>query len=117
CVGDSPDDEPLHIARRAPGLHRPAVRPALGAVHCRRPSLGSPDRRTLLRAAALLRARAHRRVRQRMSMLESAATTLLGSPHHDGSELYVVDAPEELGGEATVRLRTRTGEADRVLLR
>ena len=27
-----------------------------------------------------------------MSMLESAATTLLGSPHHDGSELYVVDA-------------------------
>jgi alpha-glucosidase len=26
-------------------------------------------------------------------------------PHHDGSELYVVDAPDRLGGNATVRLR------------
>ncbi len=38
-------------------------------------------------------------------------------PHHDGSELYVVDRPDELGGEATVRLRTPRGAADRVLLR
>jgi alpha-glucosidase len=52
-----------------------------------------------------------------MTALESAQRTLLGSPHHDGSELYVVDAPDELGGEATVRLRTRTGEAGKVLLR
>jgi alpha-glucosidase len=52
-----------------------------------------------------------------MSLLDSAETTLLGAPHHDGSELYVLDTPDELGGEATVRLRTRTGEADHVLLR
>jgi alpha-glucosidase len=50
-----------------------------------------------------------------MSLVEQ--TTLLDAPHHDGSELYVVDAPAELGAEATVRLRTRTGEAGRVLLR
>ena len=29
----------------------------------------------------------------------------LGAPHHDGSELYVVDAPAEPGETATVRLR------------
>jgi alpha-glucosidase len=29
----------------------------------------------------------------------------LATPHHDGSELYVVEQPTELGGEATVRLR------------
>ena len=29
----------------------------------------------------------------------------LAIPHHDGSELYVVAQPTELGGEATVRLR------------
>ena len=38
-------------------------------------------------------------------------------PHHDGSDLYVLDRPDELGGEATVRLRTPRGAADRVLLR
>jgi alpha-glucosidase len=38
-------------------------------------------------------------------------------PHHDGSELYVVDRPDELGGDATIRLRTPRGAADRVLLR
>jgi alpha-glucosidase len=52
-----------------------------------------------------------------MSLVQSSESTLLGLPHHDGSELYVVDAPQELGGEATVRLRTRSGEAERVLLR
>jgi alpha-glucosidase len=50
-----------------------------------------------------------------MSVAEQA--TMLEQPHHDGSELYVVEAPDELGGEATVRLRTRTGAADSVLLR
>jgi alpha-glucosidase len=50
-----------------------------------------------------------------MSVAEQA--TMLEQPHHDGSELYVVEAPAELGGEATVRLRTRTGAADSVLLR
>jgi alpha-glucosidase len=38
-------------------------------------------------------------------------------PHHDGSELYVVDRPDELGGDATLRLRTPRGAANRVLLR
>ena len=30
---------------------------------------------------------------------------LLAEPHHDGSELYVVERPDELGGTAVVRLR------------
>jgi alpha-glucosidase len=38
-------------------------------------------------------------------------------PHHDGSDLYVLERPDELGGEATVRLRTPRGAAERVLLR
>jgi alpha-glucosidase len=42
---------------------------------------------------------------------------LVTEPHHDGSELYVVERPDELGGEATVRLRAPRGAADRVLLR
>ncbi len=44
-------------------------------------------------------------------------STLLEEPHHDGSELYVLERPDELGGEAVVRLRTRRGAAARVLLR
>lgn len=52
-----------------------------------------------------------------MSALVPVEATLLGVPHHDGSELYVVDAPDELEGEATVRLRTRAGTADHVVLR
>jgi hypothetical protein len=28
-------------------------------------------------------------------------------PHHDGSEAYVLERPDELGGSATVRLRVR----------
>jgi alpha-glucosidase len=35
----------------------------------------------------------------------------LQAPHHDGSELYVLEHPEELGGEATVRLRVPRGIA------
>jgi alpha-glucosidase len=31
--------------------------------------------------------------------------SLLDRPHHDGSEAYVLEQPEELGGEATVLLR------------
>jgi alpha-glucosidase len=42
----------------------------------------------------------------------------LHEPHHDGSELYVVDAPDRLGGEAVVRLRAPRGSSpERVLLR
>lgn len=43
--------------------------------------------------------------------------TLLDQPHHDGSELYVLERPEELGGEATLRLRTPRGTVDAVALR
>ena len=34
---------------------------------------------------------------------------LLDRPHHDGSEAYVLDRPDELGGSATVRLRVPRG--------
>jgi alpha-glucosidase len=44
-------------------------------------------------------------------------STLLDAPWHDGSELYLLEAPGELGDEATVRLRAPTGAADSVLLR
>ncbi|HEX2062104.1 MAG TPA: hypothetical protein VHK90_15300, partial [Thermoanaerobaculia bacterium] len=46
-----------------------------------------------------------------------AATSLLTAPHHDGSETYVVEHPDELGGEATVRVRVPHGAADDVVLR
>ncbi len=42
---------------------------------------------------------------------------LLGEPHHDGSELCVLERPDELGDSAVVRLRTLRGAADRVMLR
>jgi alpha-glucosidase len=42
----------------------------------------------------------------------------LATPHHDGSELYVVEQPTELGGEASVRLRVpRETAVDEVGLR
>jgi alpha-glucosidase len=53
-----------------------------------------------------------------MSLAEPIVGELLADPHHDGSELYVVRRPEELGDTAVVRLRVpRTQSADRVVLR
>lgn len=46
-----------------------------------------------------------------------ANAAALAEPHHDGSELYVAEHPEELGATAVLRLRARTGAADKVLLR
>jgi alpha-glucosidase len=44
--------------------------------------------------------------------------TALGDPHHDGSELYLLEPPEAPGDEAVVRLRVPRGaEPDAVLLR
>ena len=44
--------------------------------------------------------------------------TQLGEPHHDGSELYLLEQPEAPGDEAVVRLRVPRGvEPDTVLLR
>ncbi len=44
-------------------------------------------------------------------------TSLLSEPHHDGSDEYVLERPDELGGEAVVRLRAPRGSADDVILR
>ncbi|HEY6032270.1 MAG TPA: alpha-amylase family glycosyl hydrolase, partial [Gaiellaceae bacterium] len=43
--------------------------------------------------------------------------TLLAQPHHDGSELYVLERPEELGDRAVLRVRVPEAAADTVLLR
>ena len=50
-----------------------------------------------------------------MSVLEAEAA-LLSEPHHDGSDVYVLERPDELGGEAVVRVRA-PGEVDAVALR
>jgi alpha-glucosidase len=51
-----------------------------------------------------------------MTVTETARTSLLSQPHHDGS--YVLEAPDELGGEAVVRLRVPRGaEIDGGLVR
>jgi alpha-glucosidase len=47
-----------------------------------------------------------------------APATLLDRPHHDGSDAYVLERPDELGGTATVRLRVPHGTpVDEVVLR
>jgi len=44
--------------------------------------------------------------------------TLLDEPHHDGSDLYVLERPDDLGREAVMRLRVPTAtSADSVFLR
>ena len=59
-----------------------------------------------------------------MSVAEAAdvsaepGATLLSEPHHDGSDRYVLERPEALGDEATVRLRVpHEAAAERVVLR
>ena len=50
--------------------------------------------------------------------VEGGRGTLLGEPHHDGSDLCVLERPEKLGGTAVVRLRLpRASSAERVVLR
>ena len=44
-------------------------------------------------------------------------TSLLSEPHHDGSDEYVLERPDELGGDAVVRVRAPKGAADDVILR
>ncbi len=49
---------------------------------------------------------------------ETAAAAALALPHHDGSELYVLEQPDEPGGTATVRVRVPRGaRVARVVLR
>ena len=51
-----------------------------------------------------------------MTVTETTETSLLSQPHHDGS--YVLEAPDELGGEAVVRLRVpRSAEIDAAVVR
>ena len=40
-----------------------------------------------------------------MSPVAEIEGTLLDEPHHDGSDLYVLERPDEAGGEAAVRVR------------
>ncbi|HET7568557.1 MAG TPA: glycoside hydrolase family 13 protein [Gaiellaceae bacterium] len=48
----------------------------------------------------------------------SATASALALPHHDGSELYVLERPEEPGGTATVRVRVPAAAGvERVVLR
>jgi len=49
---------------------------------------------------------------------EMRAATLLDEPHHDGSDLYLLKRPTEIGDDAVVRLRVPRGTAvDAVALR
>ncbi len=51
-------------------------------------------------------------------LADAPPLTGLAEPHHDGSEAYVLDAPDELGGEAVLRVRVPRGTGvDRVALR
>jgi alpha-glucosidase len=53
-----------------------------------------------------------------MTITPDAVGAALLEPHHDGSDLYVVERPVELGDEAVVRLRVPRAHApERVLLR
>ena len=51
----------------------------------------------------------------RMEEIDRASA--LAGPHHDGSELYVLERPGELDGTAVLTMRAPRGAADRVLLR
>jgi alpha-glucosidase len=53
-----------------------------------------------------------------MTVVEPRVATLLDEPHHDGSDAYVPERPDELGAEAVVRLRVPLGTSvDTVALR
>jgi alpha-glucosidase len=50
--------------------------------------------------------------------VQAAAAGLLALPHHDGSDAYVLERPQDLGDEAVLRLGVpHESAADRVLLR
>ena len=52
-----------------------------------------------------------------MTTTQLETTSLLARPHHDGSEAYVLEHPDELGDEAVVRVRTPQGSVEDVVLR
>ncbi len=101
-----------HPAGRAAGLHRPAVRGALGAVRGRGAARRDPRGAAVRLPAEVHRLRPHPGLRQGMT------SSLLAEPHHDGSELYVPAPPRALGDQVTVRLRVpRALAVDQVALR
>jgi alpha-glucosidase len=51
-----------------------------------------------------------------MSVVEAQSRTLLDEPHHDGSEVYVLERPDDLGGDAAVRVRVPV-DVDDVVVR
>jgi alpha-glucosidase len=51
-----------------------------------------------------------------MTVAAEAQATMLAEPHHDGSDLYVLERPDDLGGEAVVRVHAPRG-MDGVVLR
>ena len=48
---------------------------------------------------------------------ERASGSALDEPHHDGSELCVVERPDALGGKAVIRMRAPRRAAERAMLR
>src|SRR5262249_2674211 len=52
-----------------------------------------------------------------MSATSTRRGAMLAAPHHDGSDLYIAERPDELGGTAVLRVRVPDGAADQVLLR
>ena len=52
-----------------------------------------------------------------MTATEAMRAAALAEPHHDGSELYVTERPDELGGKAVIRVRVPNGTAGEVMLR
>ena len=84
---DPADDAQFTLPVGLQQLHRPAVRPALGAVRRRRADGGDPGRAALPVPAALHRRRADPGRGQGMSAAESTrSASLLDEPHHDGSD-------------------------------
>jgi alpha-glucosidase len=50
-----------------------------------------------------------------VTVVEAETALLLAEPHHDGSELYVLERPDDLGGEAVIRTRVPVAVDDVVL--
>src|SRR5262249_30902479 len=114
---DHEDDRSPDARCRHERVHRPAVRPALGAVRRGRGADGASRDDPRLLAAEVDGRGPDRGLRQGMTLVENERLPALAEPHHDGSELGVVERPDEVGGTAVLRLRAPQGAADAVALR
>src|SRR5438105_20982 len=86
-------------------MGEPAVQRAVGTVRSGCLDCGDSGNPPLHDAAEVHRGGANRRSGEGMSVVEKETSTLLDEPHHDGSDLYVLERPVALGGEAVVRAR------------